>query len=136
MKINFQPKQINKEAISNLKKKIGNLPNKMPPMAGKVLPPDIFKPNIKDFPVTSGLIRPPKISTKGRIIKEVLLANLGAAVIVGTAIGIDAIVRKIKAAKEAKAEAAKMQEVKTLEVKNTQEIENDAIIMEEENKGE
>lgn len=132
MNLNFQPKQISKEALEVLKK----LPKKkMPPMAGKVVPPDVFKPGkVKLPPISAGLAQPPKSILRKEYLKifakEILVTSGIIAATLGTIIGVDAISRKLKAGKEAKEAALKAQEIKTPEVKDTQKAENDAIIKE------
>ena len=50
MKLNITPKQISSGDMAGLKDKIGKLPKKMPPLAGKIVPPDIFTPGKKNLP--------------------------------------------------------------------------------------
>lgn len=113
MNLNFQPKQISKEALEVLKK----LPKKkMPPMAGKVVPPDIFKPGVKDLPIRAGFAPMKKPS----IPKKVAVGTAVAAVAIAVATALVNVVKNIKANKVEKEAEVKPQEVNVPEVETTE----------------
>lgn len=112
----LQPKNINLEAFTKLKDKIGKLPKKMPPLAGKVVPPDVFKPNVKELPIRAGFAPMPKAPTS----KKVLMGAAFAAAAVAVATAIVNVVKNIKTDKVEKETDVKPQEVNVPEMETTE----------------
>ena len=100
----LQPKNLQNINLSKLGKK---LTKKLPPMAGKVVPPDIFKPGIKDLPIRAGFAPMKKPS----IPKKVAVGTAVAAAAIAVATALVNVVKNIKANKVEKEAEVKQQEV-------------------------
>lgn len=108
----LQPKNLQNIDLSKFGKKITK---KMPPMAGKIVPPDVFQPGRIKLPTTAGLAPMPKTLPK----KLALGAIIASAFVAGATAIVNAV-KNAQANKVEKEADVKPQEVNVPEVETTE----------------